>query len=680
MSTKTTFKRIALVAVAALGFGLLSAAPSNADDIASSGVSSISLTNTTAAPKVGSAVEVNMGALIADLAAVAADGDTIKFIGYLSTYPSSGFAQVTASATAVGTDIDALEDANDGETAEAASGATYTVTLTDASDADYTNDGASSATTGLAKFSFTPAVAGTYVLTVFHDADAANGAVSIGEAVQTISIVVGAATAFSTGTSSAYMIMGNTTAVGTATSDAIPASGPAAKATANRGAITVSLNNAEGSAMASGNSINVDVTGAGYVVWSTANAPIVATGTASCAENPTFSASVGRSLRAQTADAVGTLYICADGSVGSSTIVISVTDATEKTTVLSTKTFVFYGSVAKLEVSSATYTHGRAGGYKMGQGIAARTAARNLINPTTNATDDAAGTSLPAFIVKATDSAGNPATAGSAPAIVSSDVSVVASGNCVLDTYVALASSGNGYGFYNCDFTTAAASKSGDKATLTIRIVDPLDATKFITTTLAITIGGSRSTDTLALDKATYDAGSPMIVTRSAKDSAGNPAHDGATAPEVLFSKSIGGSAQTVAASWYTQGTVATSSTRPTVFAPGVAGAFEARMTGVVAGATSAIVATATVGDDAATAAASAAADAAAEATDAANAATDAANAAAEAADAATAAAQDAADAVAALSTSVTAMVDTLRKQITSLTNLVIKIQKKVRA
>jgi methyl-accepting chemotaxis protein len=75
-----------------------------------------------------------------------------------------------------------------------------------------------------------------------------------------------------------------------------------------------------------------------------------------------------------------------------------------------------------------------------------------------------------------------------------------------------------------------------------------------------------------------------------------------------------------------------------------------------------------------------AAADAAAEATDAANAATDAANAAAEAADAATAAAQDASDAVAALSTQVTTMIDALKKQITALTNLVIKIQKKVKA
>jgi len=72
--------------------------------------------------------------------------------------------------------------------------------------------------------------------------------------------------------------------------------------------------------------------------------------------------------------------------------------------------------------------------------------------------------------------------------------------------------------------------------------------------------------------------------------------------------------------------------------------------------------------------------DAANEATDAANAATDAANAAAEAADAATAAAQDAQAAVAELATSVAALIAGIKAQITSLTNLVIKIQKKVKA
>jgi hypothetical protein len=77
---------------------------------------------------------------------------------------------------------------------------------------------------------------------------------------------------------------------------------------------------------------------------------------------------------------------------------------------------------------------------------------------------------------------------------------------------------------------------------------------------------------------------------------------------------------------------------------------------------------------------ASAATDAANEATDAANAATDAALAAADAADAATMAAQDASDAVAALSASVSKLIASLKAQITTLTNLVIKIQKKVKA
>jgi len=91
-------------------------------------------------------------------------------------------------------------------------------------------------------------------------------------------------------------------------------------------------------------------------------------------------------------------------------------------------------------------------------------------------------------------------------------------------------------------------------------------------------------------------------------------------------------------------------------------------------------VASATAAADGGTSAAETASDAAAEATDAANAATDAANAAAEAADAATAAAQDAADAVAALSAQVASLISGLKAQLTALTNLVIKIQKKVKA
>jgi len=118
----------------------------------------------------------------------------------------------------------------------------------------------------------------------------------------------------------------------------------------------------------------------------------------------------------------------------------------------------------------------------------------------------------------------------------------------------------------------------------------------------------------------------------------------------------------------YTAATVGTSTTAETYVGSSLA----------PAGVNSATVAA--VSDTATLDQAQAATDAAAEATDAANAATDAANAAAEAADAATAAAQDAADAVAALSAQVAALISGLKAQLTALTNLVIKIQKKVKA
>jgi hypothetical protein len=274
-----------------------------------------------------------------------------------------------------------------------------------------------------------------------------------------------------------------------------------------------------------------------------------------------------------------------------------------------------------------------------------------------------------------TDANGTPVP--SAVSVSSSNPAVVlplTSANSFVDSGDGIYSAGTWYRHYT--YNTATESTSGQSSTLTFSVA--LAGGLSVSATQVITIGGAAATETLSFDKDTYAPGEAMVITRTAKDSAGNPVYDRAVAAEVIFNKAVGGS---LAASVYIKGTAySTQATRPSVFAPAVAGAFEARMTGKVAGATAAIVAKATVSDDAATAASTAAQDAAAEATDAANAATDAANAAAEAADAATAAAQDAADAVAALSTSVTAMVDALRKQITSLTNLVIKIQKKVRA
>jgi hypothetical protein len=112
--------------------------------------------------------------------------------------------------------------------------------------------------------------------------------------------------------------------------------------------------------------------------------------------------------------------------------------------------------------------------------------------------------------------------------------------------------------------------------------------------------------------------------------------------------------------------------------------------TGIALAGRVALTASATIVDtsnDAAIAAAEAASDAAAEAIDAANAATDAANLAAEAADAATVAAEEARDAadaataaVEALATEVATLMAALKAQITTLANTVAKIAKKVKA
>ncbi len=194
-------------------------------------------------------------------------------------------------------------------------------------------------------------------------------------------------------------------------------------------------------------------------------------------------------------------------------------------------------------------------------------------------------------------------------------------------------------------------------------------------------MGGAVAKEVISFDKTSYSPGEQMIITITATDASGNPTYDGAAAPALSSNKSIQGLANV--ATTYTGGK-ADSVSRDTdgsvlnsyrVYAPATAGDFKVTATGTDAAATQ-IEASATVAD----ATIDAATDAANEATDAANAATDAALAAADAADAATAAAQDASDAVAALSASVSKMISNLRAQITSLTNLVIKIQKKVKA
>jgi hypothetical protein len=360
---------------------------------------------------------------------------------------------------------------------------------------------------------------------------------------------------------------------------------------------------------------------------------------------------------------VGSFSIYSDGSSGTATITI-----TSGTVTLATKTVVFYGTVAKLTpTQNLKVARASAAGAELGCNDAGCTW---LTAATT-----------PAVYIEATDAEGN-IVPGLTITALSNTPTVIISGSVVEDD----ATAGDGPGYYNASVTSAPGGTSGASGTVVFRTL--LSTGAYVSTDpITFTLGGSLASMTLTLDKASYQVGEAMVVTRTAKDSAGNPVYDGVASPAVVFSKAIGGTAP--AAGEYRSGVSASSSSRPTVFAPSTGGAFEARAsyTSAVTGATTQVTATATVADDASTAAATAAADAAAEAIDAANAATDAANLAAEAADAATVAAEearDAADAATAaveeLATQVATLMAALKAQITTLANTVAKIAKKVKA
>jgi hypothetical protein len=674
MSTKTTIKRIALVAAVAAAFGGLSTVAANASDAAmnTADITSISLAQVTASPKVGAPVEINAGAVTA--VEIPASGTVSgKFTGYLSSYPSGGFAQVAASttlgdgATTAGTFTNVTASVsgssiNEISTSNATTGGAFGNTIK-------ASNAAGVSTSGFGSFAFTPSVAGTYVLTVWNDANK-TGTVDIGEAVQTITLTVSAATTLSAQSAIVRQApVGTAVTATTETSDAdYSASLDGKTYSATKGTplhptqvsqVEVILLNADGTAAGQGNTINASVTGVGLVSINNSGGP---------ADGSARTASYITTGTTNTA----VVHIDTDGTAGTGSVTISVTDAvTGATTVIATKVYVSTGQVASLSVAATNYTIGKAG-TTTGAAVTAR-GAGEAISPV------AAGTTIPAFVIKASDSSGNAVNTLTTPTVSTSDATVVTGGTCVLDdgqspTY----SSGAGVGYYNCNFTTAANAVSGAKATLTIKVLNPADATgtTYLTTTVPVSVGGTVAKTVLTTDSNSYAPGAQMLATFTATDAAGNPVYDGAASPgSVTANLATGGSA--VFTGWYVGGVDASavSLAKSKFYAPSIAGNLVLTATGTDAAST-VLTANATVSGGVTDTAASAATDAANEATDAANAATDAANAAADAADAATSAAQDAsAQAQAAL-----AAVQALSAKITVLAAQIAKIIKKLKA
>jgi hypothetical protein len=370
----------------------------------------------------------------------------------------------------------------------------------------------------------------------------------------------------------------------------------------------------------------------------------------------------GRSLSAALTAGAGSVSVYGDGTAGKSTITITATTG-GVTTTLGSKTVTFVGSAVKAVATQNLYVA------KAGTQLGATPS-------TTYTTNDLSTLALtPAFTVEVTDSNGNDVAAGSTVKMTSSDSTKITVGTCA--EYSAYP------GNFECSVSGATAAVSGASATVTFSVYNSTTAAyDIVGNALTFSVGGAIAKVTPTLDAFSYSAGQNMVLKYTAVDSSGNAAYDGqAPVAAVASNKTVGGALPAVT-KYIKNGYYATSATSPTLFAPSVGGDFKisgttiATATDVLGAAWSLTASVTTIGDTAA----NAATDAANEATDAANAATDAALAAADAADAATAAAQDASDAVAALSATVAKLVASLKAQITSLTNLVIKIQKKVKA
>jgi hypothetical protein len=400
-----------------------------------------------------------------------------------------------------------------------------------------------------------PVTAGAYTASVQVSVGGTYSGVGNDTFTQAFALTVNATSVYSNSLSQAYIVAGNAGTIATSATDAVAVAVSKTAVTTNAGSILINAFKADGTAMTTPGTVTVTVSGSGGLS-STFN---------NTTDTPTAgqcSATTNARVVTFTADAVNNVILCADGTSGTGTYTISVTNAAGVTTTLATKTVTFFGSVAKI-VATPIFTIGKAAGGTTGSGVAARAAAADT----------------PAVVVKATDSAGN-VVSGLTISALSSDLTVVNSAITIAADNGTSALTSGGAGFYNASFSTPTSATSGKTATLTFRILDPADVlgVAYLTSVVTLTIGGTTiATETLSFDKTAYAPGEAMVVTVTAKDSSGNPVADGTASPAITFSKAVGGT--TPAVSTYVGGKKATSATAPTVFAPTIAGAFSALAT-----------------------------------------------------------------------------------------------------
>ena len=295
MSTKTTFKRIALVAVAALTLGSFSAVSASAHQADTLTVSAATSTTTA-----GTAVSVVLNqSFIAT-----ADTDAMTVTASVTSSPATSVALPVLTA-AGGTNVNA--------------GTVATTTLMTTTTAV---DGTPAAySTGFTTATLTPTVAGTYVIR-FTPAVTVGGGI-LQSAALTWTVTVSAVGAVTAANSTSFINLGETT---TATADVAVSVTRAIDADVQKASIVVTPKNAATTDLTSTTALTATISGPGTLGIGATVGTIASTGRA-------ITGAAGANI----------IGVFSDGTSGVATVTISA-----GTTVLATETVTFYGDVASV--------------------------------------------------------------------------------------------------------------------------------------------------------------------------------------------------------------------------------------------------------------------------------------------------------------------------------------------
>jgi hypothetical protein len=623
----TTFKRIALVAVAALSLGTVSVAPSSAMTFSDS----LTLSSATASQ------------LTSETATATSAVATLTFLSSAATDSMSVVATlVSAPAGNLALPQLLLSETTSAEAKQASDGAVLSRVATTGVNAGVavlvapkSADATVNVTAKFKVYLDAPSKVGTYVVKLTPAVTAGGGTLAGTAQTLTITVTQNAATDTVAASADSFLNAGETVS---ATADAVVTSTKVAAVNNTDAAATikVTLKNAAGVATTA-ESFTATIAGPG----------VLGSGAYGAGTTTHSIAAVGRALLVKNGDVVA---VFPDGTSGVSTITI----ASATGVVLATEKVTFFGDAATVSATVDLAVIGQP----------ART-------------DDV-------LVVTIKDSAGvSVSNLAGKIGVVSSDTTKIATTYNTASTYDAKT------GTYLVAVTGVAAGS----ANLTVTTKASAAATTGVDAAAAVSVRvGSYAPASVKIstDKSSYAPGEKGTFKVELLDKDGLEVVSGETYTAIMDATGVTSSYALTNSTLPTGADVvsyASGGRLYTFYAPITEGDVKFSVkTGTTASGTKTGLATANQGVAASvtfavsSASTSAAIDAANEASQAASDATDAALAAADAADEATSKAQEAVDAVATLSAEVSKMINALKAQIKTLSNLVTKIAKKVRA